>query len=103
MARLHRPRGAGRTGGGGDPGAVEMMQHRLAIGIVEGDIAGIGQALRAAAIDAAMWDFFEESELEPIAQVSYARMILRESLAADFGRHAQADNAGRIFRAGAPS
>ena len=60
--------GAGRAGGDGEAAQIEGDDHGLAIDAIEVDIAGVGRAIPARAVDAGAGDAFEHAVFQPVAQ-----------------------------------
>src|ERR1017187_5073355 len=59
-----RSAGAGRPGGNGEAAQVERDDHRFTIDAVEVDIAGIGHAIPARAVDAGAGNTFQDGVLQ---------------------------------------
>ena len=94
---------AGRTGGAdgtGNPFYIERDDERFALDAGEQNVRGIGSAWGVRAVDARIWDAFEQAAFELIAQRGDAGAVGRERLLREFGGFAEADDAGDVFCTG---
>ena len=76
MRRLKAAGGAGRAGAGRYAQTIQHQQDRLALDILEGDVAGIWQAVFQIAIDAAVTDALQEAVFQLVAQQGYVHALM---------------------------
>ncbi len=83
------------------PLPIETHQDRLGLDEIEGDVAGVREALVAVAVDVEMRQTLEQRFLEAVAHGAHAGLLVGERLQRQFRRAAQADDRGDILRAAA--
>src|SRR5581483_11039300 len=86
--------------GDGEAAEVEGDHHGLAVDAVEVDVAGVRDAMPAAAVDAARRDALEERVFQAVAEGGDAPGVGDEVAAGQVAGGAEGGDAGDVFGAG---
>ena len=92
---------AGGAGGGADAGLIEEQEQRFRFDAGEGEVGGVGQALRRVAIALGGGKADEEFAFEVVAERLHGGGVGGEFGAGEFGGAAEADDAGDVLGAAA--
>jgi hypothetical protein len=100
---LERARGAGRARGGADAVLGELVEDALALDEVAGDVEGVGEPLRLAAVDLEIGDAGDQLALQAVALGADAGLVGVVALGGQLEGAREADDEGHVLGPAAPA